>query len=130
MNLHKTPVIVQEAMASKEAAGPIPIIAVFDPRVENMLGIVPYFHMKDVNGFTDVKAALAALRGLPAGSNSMTQHKPETWRNARGRSLEATYITSTSEEVTLRLTNGKSSTVPLSSLSQGSQDRAAELAGE
>tara|TARA_R110002096_G_scaffold27577_1_gene84181 strand:- start:848 stop:1240 length:393 start_codon:yes stop_codon:yes gene_type:complete len=130
MNLYKSPEPVQEAMASEEVSGPIPIAAVFDAQIENQLGLVPYFHMKDVNGFTDVKAALAAMRGESPDATPAREYESETWKNTRGRKIQATYVTSSSEDVTLRLTNGKSSTVPLSSLSEASQKRIAQLAKE
>lgn len=129
LNLHKTPEIVQEAMASKEAQGPIPIAAVFDARVENLLGVVPYFHMKDVDGFTEVTSALAAMRGKPSPLDSMKRHAPETWTNNRGRSIEAAYVTSSKDDVTVRLANGKTATIPLTSLSETSRARVEELTG-
>ena len=130
MNLYKSPELVKEAMASEEVSGPIPIAAVFDARIENRLGLVPYLNMKDVNGFTDVKAALAAMRGESPDATPKRTFDSETWENARGRKIQATYVTSSAEDVTLRMANGKSSTIAISSLSDVSQERIAQLAGE
>jgi len=130
LNLHKTPEPVQEAIASKEADGPTPIVAVFDDKVEERLGIVPYFHMKDVNGFRDVVKALSAWRGEAVKMPENKLHAPETWTNIRGRTLRAAYVNSTEDSVTLRLRNGKLATVPLDQLNDESQTRVAEIAAE
>ena len=130
LDLHLTPEVVQEAMASEEAFGPTPIIAVFDPQVQTTLGIVDYFSMKDVDGFAKVKTALAEFREEAEEKAPMVQHRPETWKDNRGRSIQATYVTSSTSDVTLRLSNGKAATVGLNTLSEESQARVAELAGE
>ena len=132
LNLHKTPEIVQKAISSDEAFGPIPIVAVFDAAVEKQLGVVAYYSMKDVSGFKDVQMALADNRGegssASAPSKPLVQHLPETWKDKRGRALRASYVDSTDEQVTLRLKNGKMSTIEISTLSEGSRERVAELA--
>lgn len=128
LNLHKTPEPVQEAFASKKARGPTPIICVFDGKVENLLEVVPYFHMKDVNGFTDVLESLAEYRGTESPTTSLTRHEPETWTDRRGRRLEAAYVRSSGKSVTLRLSNGKLSTMSVDRLSEDSRERITELA--
>lgn len=130
LNLHKSPEVVQAAMASKEARGPTPIIAVFDANVEEKLGVVPYFDMKDSHGFDDVKTQLAILRGKEAKPALSKMHAPEVWKDVRGRSVSAAYVRSSDEDVTLRLSNGKLATLELSRLSDESRKRVAELAAE
>lgn len=130
MNLYKSPQIVQKAMASKEASGPTPIIAVFDSKVEKQLGVVPYFHMKNSDGFDGVKIQLAMLRGEEAKPMLTKLREPETWKDVRGRKITAAYVRSSKESVTLRLANGRLSTLDLNRLSEESQARVAELAGE
>lgn len=130
LNLYKSPQIVQKAMASKEASGPTPIIAVFDAKVEKQLGIVPYFHMKNADGFDGVRAQLAMLRGAEPKPTLAKMHEPESWKDTRGRSITAAYVRSSESSVTLRLSSGRLSTVELSKLSEESQKRVAELAAE
>ena len=84
LDLHQSPEVVQEAMASEEAFGPTPIIAVFDPQVQTTLGIVDYYSMKDVDGFSKVKTALADFRGEAADSAApMVRHQPEPWKRIK-----------------------------------------------
>lgn len=130
LNLHKSPEVVQAAMASKEARGPTPIIAVFDSNVEEQLGVVPYFDMKDSHGFDDVKTQLAILRGKDAEPTLSKMHAPEVWKDVRGRSINAAYVRSSEEDVTLRLSNGRLATLALSKLNEESRKRVAELAAE
>ncbi len=131
LNLHLTPEIVQDAMASDEADGPTPIIAVFDQEIQKLLGIVPYFDMKDPDGFKKVNTALADHRGVAVDKSSMARRpQPETWKDTRGRSIQATYVNSTDKEVTLRLAGGNLSTIPLTKLNEASQKRVAELASK
>ncbi|MDF1816501.1 MAG: hypothetical protein P1V20_30145 [Verrucomicrobiales bacterium] len=129
LNLHKTPEVVQEAIASKEASGPTPIIAVFDASVEKRLGVIPYFDMKDVNGFTRIRKAISDHLGIPV-EEPKNQFPLETWKDRRGRRLEATYVTSTDTIVTLRLANGKLSTMAISALGTESKKRIVELASQ
>lgn len=129
-NLHLTPQPVQDAMISEPALGPLPIIATFDATIQKPLGVVGYRAMKDVNGFKDVTAALAKLRGKEVASVPVVKARPEIWKDSRGRSLRATYEGSTTDEVTLRLENGKHTTLKLSTLSEASQKRVAALAGK
>lgn len=129
-NLHHTPAAVQQAVASKPAFGPLPIVVACDASLEKQLGAVGYRAMKDVNGFKEVKAALAQLRGKESAPETSVMARPELWRDSRGRSLTATYVSSTAGEVTLRLENGKQTTLPLSRLSEASRNRVAELAGK
>ena len=126
LNLHESPEIVQKAMASKEAAGPIPIMATFDAKITKQLGVVPYYAMKDVDGFKKVKLAVADHLGISLETPKITYQK-EKWQDNRGRSIEATYVTSTTTSVTLRLANGKVSTLQLSRLSDASKKRVAVL---
>jgi hypothetical protein len=130
LNLYKSPKIVQKAMASKEASGPTPIIAVFDSKVEKQLGIIPYFHMKNADGFEGVNAQLAMLRGKEAEPMLTKLREPEKWQDVRGRSIVAAYVRSSEDSVTLRLSNGKLATLETSRLSEESQKRVAELAKE
>lgn len=127
-NLHKTPEVVQQAMASKEAFGATPIIAVFDPSVEERIGVVPYRYMKDPTAFDEVKAGLALMRGVEPEPAKL--YPRESWEDVRGRKIQATYVSSDETTVTLRLSNGKLSTLDLSRLSDVSKARVAELAGE
>ena len=63
-NLFETPALVQEAMTSGPALGsPLPIIATFDAGIQKNLGVVGFSKMRDKDGFTAVKTALAKLRG-------------------------------------------------------------------
>ena len=43
MNLHKSPQAVQDAIYSKKARGPIPVVAVTDPSAEKLISLIPYF---------------------------------------------------------------------------------------
>lgn len=128
LNLYKTPKPLQAAMASKEASGPTPIVAIFDPMIENQIGVIPYFDMKKRNGFEKIKAALADYRGTEQTEDRMTMHAPETWQDTRGRSIQAAYVKSSASDVTVRLSSGKLSTIPLERLSEESQARVKELA--
>jgi hypothetical protein len=126
-NLHLTPQAVQDAIVSDAAFGPLPIVAVFDAGIQKQLGAVGYRSMKDVNGFKEVTAALAKLRGKEAAPSKLVQARPEMWQDRRGRTIRATYVGSTAEDVTLLLDNGKHATLKLSALSEVSQKRVAEL---
>ena len=128
LNLHKTPEVVQKAIASDEAMGPTPIIAVFDSGIEREIGVVPYFDMKDVNGFTQIKRALADYRGVPLDAPDKVTYEQEVWKNSRGRAIRAAYVASTADVVTLRLSNGKLSTFEISKLDEAGQNRVAKLA--
>ena len=128
MNLHKSPQAVQDAMYSKEARGPIPVVAVTDPSAEKLISLIPYFNMKDVNGFTEAEEGLTMMRGEMVAAKGQRTLTMETWTTDKGRSIAATYVASHGTDITLKLTNGKSATIPLSTLSEESQKRAAELA--
>ena len=130
LNLHKTPEVVQKAIASDEAMGPTPIIAIFDSGVERQIGVVPYFNMKDVNGFTEVKRALADYRGVSIDAPSKVTYEAEVWKNSRGRAIRATYVSSTEDVVTMRLSNGKLTTFEISKLNEAGQKRVAKLASQ
>lgn len=127
-NLHRCPQPVQDAVVSKPAWGPLPIVAVFDAGIQQSLGAVGYRSMKDVNGFKDVTAALAKLRGKAVSTGKPAQFTVESWQDRRGRTIRATYVASNAEEVTLLLENGKHSTLQIATLSDSSQQRVAELA--
>lgn len=128
MNLHKSPQAVQDAIYSKEAQGPIPVVAVTDSSTEQLVSMVPYFSMKDVNGFNEVMASLALIRGEMAEAKIKKIYALETWTNNKGRSIQATYVASNETDITLKLTNGKSATFSISNLSEKSKSRANELA--
>ena len=98
-----------------------------DPYAEKLISLIPYFNMKDVNGFTEAEEGLTMMRGEMVDSKGQETFTKETWTNDKGRSIEATYIASNGTDITLKLTNGKSATIPLSTLSDESQQRAAEL---
>ena len=119
--------MVQEAIASPEAFGPTPIIAIFDNKVEEKLGVLPYFNLKDVDGMTEIKQTLADYRGTRPDS-SAPKYQQEAWKDTRGRSIQATYVTSTETMVTLRLSTGKLSTFPIEKLSEAGRSRVSELA--
>lgn len=127
-NLHLCPQAVQEAIVSKPAWGPLPIVAVFDAGIQQRLGAVGYRSMKDVNGFKEVTTALAKLRGREISPATVVHYPLESWQDRRGRTIRATYVASNAAEVTLLLENGKHSTLKLSTLSEGCQKRVAELA--
>ena len=129
LNLYKTPEVVQKAIASDEAMGPTPIIAVTDAKVEKKIGVVPYSVMKDVEGFTKIRTAIGEHRGM-AYQPKITNYKVETWKDTRGRSIQATYVTSAADIVTLKLQNGKLATMAVAKLSEASQQRVKELAAE
>lgn len=128
LNLHKTPQVVQDAIASDEAAGPTPIVAVCDSSVETLIGVIPYFNMKDVNGFTGIRKALGEYRGIPYQPTE-SRYQLENWKDRRGRGITATYVTSASGIVTLRLQNGKLSTMAIANLSESGRKRVEELSG-
>ena len=128
-NLFEAPQIVQDAMASKEAEGPIPIVAVTDAKVERLVGVVPYLAMKDVNGFTAVKKSLDDILGTKEGI-PVAPRKPEKWTDVRGRSITAAYVQSNAEEVTLRLPTGKTATIPVAQLDDAGRARVKELSGQ
>lgn len=125
-NLYEAPQIVQDAMASKEAEGPIPIVAVTDSKVERLVGVVPYLAMKDVNGFTAVKKSLDDILGTKEGA-PVAPRKPEKWTDVRGRSITAAFVGSTADEVTLRLPSGKTATIPVTQLDDAGRARVKEL---
>lgn len=130
LNLHKTPEVVQAAYASKEARSPTPILAVFDASVEELVQVVPYRVMKDPEGFTDVKSKLAKIRGIVPGGGPKIVYREEAWKGARGNTINATYISSTEDKVSMRLADGRSTTFAISLLSEEGQKRVAELAAE
>jgi hypothetical protein len=128
MNLHRSPQAVQDAIYSKEAQGPIPVVAVTDSSTEQLISMVPYFSMKDVNGFTEAVAGLAQIRGEMAEAKIEKIYALETWTNNKGRSIQASYVASNETDITLKLANGKSATFSTSNLSEKSKSRAKELA--
>ncbi len=128
LNLHKTPEIVQAAYASKEARSPTPILAVFDAPLENLVRVVPYRVMKDPEGFTEVRSMLAEIRGIASDGVPKMKFDEEVWKGARGHTINATYISSTAEMVSMRLADGKTTTFAISLLAEDSQKRVAELA--
>lgn len=129
-NLHLTPEPVQDSFASDAAAGPTPIIVVFDAAIEKELGIVGYKAIRTADGFKDVKAELTKLRGKTPEAGKQSSRLPEMWKDTKGRTMRATFVESTEEEVTVRLKNGQISTLKLSMLSPESQKRVAEISGE
>ncbi|MEO0414520.1 MAG: hypothetical protein AAF226_06165, partial [Verrucomicrobiota bacterium] len=103
-----------------------PIVVVTDSDAEELVSIVPYKVMKDPDGFVSAQKALAKYRGIEyeaPGAN----YSPETWKDNRGRSFQATYLTSTEAAITLRLENGKLATLLITKLSEDSQKRLAEI---
>lgn len=129
-NLYTAPQIVQDAMASEEAAGPIPIIALTDAKVERLAGVVPYLSMKDERGFTAARAKLSELRGVEAPIAKQKALPAETWMSAEGRKLVASFISQKGDSVTLRLSNGRDVTMPLDRLDAAGQKHAKELAAQ
>ena len=132
LDLYESSELVQEAFTTGPALGsPLPIVASFDPGLTKVLGVLDYDSMKDKSGFPAVKKALSKLSGKDAAADkktTQTNHLPEMWKDSRGREVRATYVNSTDEDVTLRLKNGKVSTLKLSLLSEASQKRVTELA--
>jgi hypothetical protein len=74
---------------------------------------------------------VAALNAPPAASASAAD-KPSTekWTNSKGKEIEAGFVKLADGKVTLRLTSGKTYTLPLTDLSVASQARAEQLADE
>ncbi len=62
-NLHLTPKQVQDSFASDAAAGALPIVSIFDHAIEKELGVLAYQAIRSRDGFKDVKAEIAKLRG-------------------------------------------------------------------
>ncbi len=54
----------------------------------------------------------------------------ETWIGNNGKSIQATFIALTGDQISLELKNGKTSSFPLSRLAEESQKRAKELADQ
>lgn len=129
LNLYETPKIVQTAITSDAAMGPTPIVAILDAKVEVLVGVVPYFHMKDVTGFDKIRTDLGTHLGAPYKPEE-PKFGTERWSDLRGRSFDATYMTSTDKVVTFRLANGKLSTMAIGKLDEASQKLIAERAGE
>ena len=130
-NLYTTPKVVQESIAHDDVFGsPLPIVIVTDAKMEKLLGAVGHYAIKDPNGLNELKGALAEYRGQEAPDLNLTKHSPEKWQDSRGRTLQAAYVSSTDKEVTLRLKDGKLSTMKLSLLSEASKKRVAQLTKE
>ena len=130
-NLYTTPQVVQDAVASDAVLGsPLPIVIVTDAKIEKLLGAVGHYAIKDPNGLNELKGAIAEYRGQEAPDLKMTKYAPEKWQDSRGRTMEAAYVSSTDKEVTLRLKDGKISTMKRSLLSDASQKRIVELTKE
>ena len=130
LDLYESSELVQEAFTTGPALGsPLPIVASFDAGLTKVLGVLDYDSMKDKSGFPAVKKALSKLGGNDADKKTtQTNHLPEMWKDSTGRTLQATYVNSTGEDVSLRLKDGKVSTLKLSLLSEASQKRVTELA--
>jgi hypothetical protein len=129
LDLYESSELVQEAFTTGPALGsPLPIVASFDAGLTKVLGVLDYDSMKDKSGFPAVKKALSKLGGNDADKKTQTNRLPEMWKDNSGRTLRATYVNSTGEDVTLRLKNGEVSTLKLSLLSEASQKRVTELA--
>ena len=129
--LGDAPQSVQDAIASPEAHGAIPILVAYDAQVERMAGVVPYMDMKDATGFDVVKSKLAEFRGVtPEAAVPQVVRASESWTSADGRKISAAYLSSTADSVTLRLGNGRPVTMPLERLDDASQKRVASYATE
>jgi len=127
-NLYTTPEVVQEAFSHDSVLGsPLPIVGVFDAKLQTMLGVIGHFSIKAPNGFKEIKTALTEYRGKGAPDPKLTERSPENWKDARGRTMRAAFVSSTAEEVTFRLRDGELSTLKLSLLSDASQKRIAQL---
>ena len=61
-NLHLTPKPVGKAIANAPLNA-MPIVAVFDHKIEKELGVVGYTDIRKRDGFKGIKAELAKLRG-------------------------------------------------------------------
>lgn len=128
-DLHLSPEIVQEAMASDEALGPTPIVAVFDAKVQTLLGVVPYEKMKTASGFAAVKEKLAGLKGAAAEAPKALASKIETWTSIEGRTIAASFVNVSGGNVTLRMDNGRTVSFGLDRLDAASKEKALSLAG-
>jgi hypothetical protein len=103
------------------------VVAVTDSSTEQLISLVPYFNMKDANGFAEAEEGLTMMRGEMAEAKIKKIYTLETWTNNKGRSIQATYVASNETDITLKLANGKSATFPISNLSDKSKSRADEL---
>lgn len=54
----------------------------------------------------------------------------QEWTNKEGKTIRAEFVSSTETSITLKLTNGKSSTIPLASLSEESREQAKASSGQ
>ncbi|MCG8600715.1 MAG: hypothetical protein MI807_11275 [Verrucomicrobiales bacterium] len=61
-NLYLTPKPVRESIA-KAPLTATPIVSVFDPAIEKNLGVIGYRAIRTRDGFKDIKAEIAKLRG-------------------------------------------------------------------
>ena len=61
-NLHLTPKPVVTAIENAPLT-PTPIVAVFDPAIEKSLGVIGYRAIRKRDGFKDIMAEIAKLRG-------------------------------------------------------------------
>jgi hypothetical protein len=66
-NLHLTPKPVQDSIA-KAPLSATPIVAVFDPAIEKNLGVVGYRAIRKRDGFKEIMAEIAKLRGEVPGT--------------------------------------------------------------
>jgi hypothetical protein len=126
-NLYEAPQLIQDAMASEEAAGPIPIVALTDASVERLAGVVPYLSMKDEKGFTAARKKLSELRGVELPVAKAVSHAPEAWVSIEGRKVMASFVSQKQDSVTLRLSNVRDVTMPLERLNEAGKKRALEL---
>ncbi len=75
------------------------------------------------------KVALAYAEKMSKGSAPTEGFQEERWTSSGGKEIKATFQSLKEGQITLLLPNGKVSSFPVSRLSEASQNRAHELAG-
>lgn len=66
-NFHKTPKPVFQSIVNSPTSA-TPIVTVFDPSIEKNLGVIGYRAIRTRDGFKDIKAEIAKLRGDVPGT--------------------------------------------------------------
>jgi len=66
-NFHKTPKAVFQSIVNSPTSA-TPIVTVFDPSIEQNLGVIGYRAIRTRDGFKDIMAEIAKLRGDVPGT--------------------------------------------------------------
>jgi|GEM_PF-465113 len=131
----KMPTIVQKGLSSEKAGRFIPKVVVTDTAVENSLAVIPYETLKSdaKKAFREVFKTASGDSDGGSGTNGYvglaprTTFSQENWTSADGRTIRATFVRLTGDDVTLTLANGKAATLSLDKFAEDSQKRAKEL---